>query len=42
MDKALRIQKSEVARKKRHLTREFIEKKKLNEYRRLRKLRKRK
>ncbi|SVD64219.1 uncharacterized protein METZ01_LOCUS417073 [marine metagenome] len=42
MDKALRIQKSEAARKKRHLTRKFVEKKKLNEYRHLRKLRQRK
>ena len=40
MNKAVRIQKSEAARKKRHLSRELDEKKKLNEYRRLRKLRK--
>ncbi len=42
MNKAVRIQKSEAARKKRHLNRELVEKKKLNEYRRLRKLRNKK
>jgi len=42
MNKAVRINKSEAARKKRHLNRELVEKKKLNEYRRLRKLRKQK
>lgn len=39
MNKAERIQKSEVARTKRHLKRKIAEKKLLSEYARLKKLR---
>jgi hypothetical protein len=40
MNKAIRIQKSEAARNKRHQSRDLANKKILNEYARLRKLRK--
>jgi hypothetical protein len=40
MNKAIRIQKSEAARNKRHQRRDLANKKILNEYARLRKLRK--
>ena len=40
MNKAIRIQKSEAARTKRHLRRDVANKKLLNEYARLRNLRK--
>jgi|TARA_B110000003_G_scaffold124924_1_gene127154 hypothetical protein len=40
MNKAIRIQKSEAARNKRHQRREVANKKLLNEYARLRKLKK--
>jgi hypothetical protein len=42
MNKAIRIQKSEAARNKRHQRREVANKKLLNEYARLRKLKKNK
>lgn len=42
MNKAVRIQKSEAARDRRHRRRDLAEKKLLNEYSRLRKLRKNK
>ena len=42
MNKAVRIQKSEAARDRRHRRRHLAEKKLLNEYSRLRKLRKKK
>jgi hypothetical protein len=40
MNKAIRIQKSEAARNKRHIRRDVANKKLLNEYARLRKLKK--
>ena len=40
MNSAIRIQKSEAARNKRHIKRDLATKKLLNEYARLRKLRK--
>ena len=42
MNKAVRIQKSEAARVRRHRRRDLAEKKLLNEYSRLRKLRNKK
>ena len=42
MNKAIRIQKSEAARERRHRRRDLAERKLLNEYARLRKLRKKK
>ena len=42
MNKAIRIQKSEAARERRHLRRDLAERKLLNEYARLRKLRRKK
>ena len=42
MNKAIRIQKSEAARNKRHIRRDVANKKLLNEYAKLRKLKKRK
>ena len=42
MDKAIRIQKSEAARERRHRRRDLAEKKLQNEYARLRKLRRKK
>jgi hypothetical protein len=40
MNKAIRIQKSEAARNKRHIRRDVANKKLLNEYAKLRKLKK--
>ena len=40
MNKAIRIQKSEAARNKRHIRRDVVNKKLLNEYAKLRKLKK--
>lgn len=40
MNKAIRIQKSEAARNKRHIRRDIANKKLLNEYAKLRKLKK--
>ena len=42
MNKAIRIQKSEAARNRRHKRRDLAERKKQNEYARLRKLRRKK
>ena len=42
MNKAIRIQKSEAARNKRHRRRDISERKQKNEYARLRKLRRKK
>ena len=42
MNKAIRIQKSEAARERRHQRRDLAERKLLNEYARLRKLRRKK
>ena len=42
MDKAIRIQKSEAARNRRHKSRDLVAQKLQNEYARLRKIRKKK